>query len=401
LKSKKIWYISKYAGTPNKGGGPVRQYLFSKYFAIKGYETILISSNSNGFEYFNFSGDFKLIERPLFKHYILKGNKIALGFNIKRVISWLFFEYRVIKFFRMNKLHKEDTVIVSSLSILSFLTGVYFKKKYGLKLIVEVRDIWPLSLIELKNLSVKNLFIQVLSRIEKYGYSNADYIVGSMENLGEHVKNVCPDCRKKFRYIPMGLDSSILGGGKKIETKIQSDFIVGYAGTIGNANKVDLILETAELLKDDQNIKFKILGGGPLKSFFQKKYKHLNNVKFLKPVLKQEVGAFLERCDILLNPWENKSIYKYGISPNKWIDYMYAAKPIIVPYNGYKNIINEAECGEFIETDNPQLFAETILKYSKMPNEVLEEIGLNGKRYLEDNLTYDILSEKYLELINS
>lgn len=397
LSSKKIWYISKYAGTPTKGG-PIRQYLFSKHFALKGYETVLISSNSNGFEYKEFSEDFFLYKKPKFKHYILKGAKINLGFNLKRIYSWFLFEYRLRKFLKKQDISSRDTVIVSSLSILTFLTGVYLKRKHKINLIVEVRDIWPQSLIDLKNLSKNNLFVRILSSIEKKAYKKADFIVGSMGNLGEHIKIVSSGDEAKFRYIPMGLDAEVLGDNN-LKTKIKGNhFIVGYAGSIGISNKIDLILEAADILKNNSNIKLKILGGGVLKSQFMEDYKHLKNVEFLPPVKKSEVNSFLKSCDVLLNPWEDKSIYRFGVSPNKWIDYMYAEKPIIIPYNGFKNIINEAECGEFIAADNPKLLATTILKYTEMPKEELVKIGERGKKYLEDNLTYEKLSDLYIEL---
>ncbi len=395
--NKKIWYISKYAGTPTKGG-PIRQYLFSKHFALKGHETVLISSNSNGFEYKEFTEDFILYEKPLFKHYVLKGSKISLGFNVKRILSWFLFEFRVRKFLKKQNIVSGDTVIVSSLSILTFLTGIYLKSKYGVNLIVEVRDIWPQSLIDLKNLSKFNPFVMVLSAIEKKGYKKANYIVGSMGNLGEHIKNVAPGHENKYRYIPMGLDKSVLGKPTDKNRLATKSFIIGYAGSIGIANNIDLILEAASILKNDSRIKFKILGDGVLKEFYKNKYKELKNVKYLPSVKKSEVADFLNTCDILLNPIAEKDIYKYGVSPNKWIDYMYAAKPLIVPFNGYRNIINEAECGEFIDTDNPELLAKTIIKYSKMSKEGLQKIGKRGKKYLEENLTYEKLSDKYIEL---
>ena len=396
--NNKIWYISKYAGTPTKGG-PIRQYLFSKHFALKGYETILISSNSNGFEYKEFSKDYILYEKPLFKHYVLKGDKIKLGFNVKRIYSWFLFEYRLRKFLKNQVISNEDTVIVSSLSILTFLTGVYLKRKHGINLIVEVRDIWPQSLIDLKNLSKYNPFVFILSKIEKKGYKYADFIVGSMGNLGEHIKLVALGNEHKFKYIPMGLDSSILGNSViEEEKRNNNNFIVGYAGSIGISNKIDLILEAVSILKENSTIKFKILGDGVLKQYYLNKYKGLTNVEFFPSVKKSEVNSFLRTCDVLLNPWEDKSIYRYGVSPNKWIDYMYAEKPIIVSYNGYKNIINEAGCGEFIETNNPKLLADTILKYAEMPEEELVKIGKRGKKHLENHLTYEKISDLYTKL---
>jgi len=401
MTSKKVWYISKYALNSNQGG-PSRQYLFSKYFSKKGFETCLISSNSNGFNYLKFNGDYKLFETLNFKHFILKGSQINLGFNFKRIWSWFLFEYRMLKFLKKKDISKNDIVIVSSLSILTFLSGIYLKRKYKMRLLVEVRDIWPLTLVEFKNLSKYNPIVIFLSIIEKLAYKYADVIVGTMGNLGEHLKSVYPGSENKFHYIPMGLDHSIFENYEfnTIEEK-NNDFIVGYAGTIGLVNKVDLILEAAELLKDNKIIKFVILGNGVLKDFYVNKFSHLSNVEFLPKVNKNKVGQFLDKCDILLHPVEDKKIYQFGVSPNKWIDYMFSAKPVIVSYNGFKNIINEANCGEFIDTDNPKLLVDTIVKYSYKSKDELRQIGQNGKKYLEENLTYDILSDKYIRLFNN
>lgn len=398
MKLKKIWYISKYALNPEQGG-PSRQYLFSKYFNQLGYQTVLLSSNSNGFHHYKFDDFFLNYQRGSFKHVILKGNKIELGLNLNRIKSWFLFEKRALQFLSKQNIKKNDIIIVSSLSILSFVTGVYLKKKHKVKLIVEVRDIWPQTLIDFKNLSRYNPLILFLSTIEKFGYRYADYIVGTMGNLVEHIKNVSYENFGKIHYIPMGMDlQEVNDSEKEIEIPKHSNFTVGYAGTLGRANKVDLILEAAELLSENKKIVFRIMGDGVLKNNYLRKYDHLKNVFFLPKVKKEKVNSFLKQCDVLVNPWEDKSIYKFGVSPNKWIDYMYAAKPIIVPYCGYENIINEAKCGEFIETNNPQLFADTIEKYSNMSKEELKIKGQNGKNYLKENLSYEILSKKYIEL---
>jgi len=130
-----IWYISKYAGKPNKPG-PIRQYLFSKQFAEKGYPVILISSNSNGFDYEKFKGLFK--EEKInenFTHVIINGPEITLGFSLKRIWSWIVFEWNLLRYFFNRRPQKNDVVIVSSLSILTFLTGILLKKLFKVKLI--------------------------------------------------------------------------------------------------------------------------------------------------------------------------------------------------------------------------------------------------------------------------
>jgi len=396
---KRIFYISKYAVNEEQGG-PTRQFLFSSYFGKNGYETILISSNSTGGKDLKFKGRKIENEYDSFRHIILKGQKIKSGFSLKRILSWFLFEYRLMRELKSHDINHNDVVIVSSLSIFTFYTGLVLKRKKKAKLVVEVRDIWPKTLIQMSKNKILPLLLYPLEVLEKSAYIKADLIVGTMPNLKSHVKSIVNNIPgSKIVNIPMGFDENIKYAGKVHGGK---KFIVGYAGSIGLANNVSLIVETAKILKNHDAIEFRILGGGVLKDQLVK-YKNdfgLKNILFLDTVKKEKVYGFLINCDVLVNPWNDLKTYEYGVSPNKWIDYMYAAKPIIVPYNGYRSIINQANCGEFIETNNPKLLSETILKYSHMTKRDLNKIGEKGKNYLLNNLTYSILTEKYLKAIS-
>ncbi|MCC6289105.1 MAG: glycosyltransferase WbuB, partial [Chitinophagaceae bacterium] len=144
------------------------------------------------------------------KGVMVNGAQIEYGFNVKRIWSWLVFELRLLFWGYFQAKEKPDAVIVSSLSILTFLSGIILKRKYKCSLIVEVRDIWPLTIIESKKWKSTNLFIKFLSFVEKAGYRNADAIVGSMPNLREHVKNVLPESADKVFYVPMGYDQEFI-----------------------------------------------------------------------------------------------------------------------------------------------------------------------------------------------
>ncbi len=401
-EKRKIWYISKYAVVPGDGN-PTRQYFFSKYFAGKNYDVTLFSSKSSGIKNCKIKGIAQKKEIDGFCHVLINGPEISLGFSMKRIISWLIFETLLLFSAVFTKIKKPDVIIVSSLSVLTVITGYIFKKIYGAKLIFEIRDIWPLSLTELKNISGKNPFVFFLRIIEKFGYKKSDYIVGTMPKLDQHISK---SIKKSFKFacIPMGYDPEFYENTEKLPDKIknklpENKFIVGYAGSVGVANCVEEITEAAKILnKKNPDIHFVILGDGALKKILIKTTENLNNITFLPKIQKKYVNDFLSSCNLLLNPWQDLKMYEYGVSPNKWIDYMYAGKPVIVSYNGYRSIINEANCGEFIPANNPELLADKISEYSKKNPEELNKIGENGKKYLEKNLKYETLAEKYIKI---
>lgn len=397
----RIIYISKYA-TNEFQGRSSRQFNFSKSFSDKGVQTFLISSNSNGRNYLEGIDSVKEFVFDDLKHFVLPGIRANKGFNLRRIISWLEFEVRLLKFLSKQKLDSEDRIIVSSLSLLTIVTGVIVKKRWKCRLIVEIRDIWPQTIIEFRGLSKFHPIILLLSWIEKLGYKEADTIVGTMGNLEQHVKELMPEAVSKVEYVPMPFVGSISRNDssfKEHEDKVGRNFVVGYSGSIGEANCVDQILNSARLLRD-RNIDFKILGAGPLKIKLAEQFSDLENVFFLPKVAPNEVKEVIEKFDVLVCPIKNYQVYNFGVSPNKWIDYMEAGKPILVPFNGFKNIINQANCGEFIEPDSAKVLADKILEYSLKNRLELKRIGLNGRDYLYKELNIDKLSSKYLKIIN-
>ena len=80
---------------------------------------------------------------------------------------------------------------------------------------------------------------------------------------------------------------------------------------------------------------------------------------------------------------------------------MLAGRPIIASYSGYKSMINEANCGKFIEVDNKKELKKAILDYSNLTAKEREIIGERGKKWLYKNRTYEKLAKNYADIIDS
>ena len=114
---------------------------------------------------------------------------------------------------------------------------------------------------------------------------------------------------------------------------------------------------------------------------------------------KKEVIPVLAKADLLINIWGDLKIYQYGVSPNKWIDYLLSGVPCLVAYNGYRSMLNEAGCGFFVDTNNRDLIASKILELSKMDKSFLKQMGERGKIYAEKYLNYESLADELLEFM--
>ncbi|HSB93157.1 MAG TPA: glycosyltransferase family 4 protein [Flavitalea sp.] len=397
----KLIYISKYTILP-EFGSPTRQYFLSKALAeIKGNEVMLIGSRSTLGNVPDIHGLYQKRTEDHLQMVTLNGPRINLGFNIKRLKSWFTFEKNLIRFRSSIRRFKPDHILVSSLSILTFLSGVYLKRWLKRPLIIEIRDIYPLTLLEVGGYSKRHPAVMFLSWVEKFGYSNADMIISTLPNAKEHIASVI-NKPFRFKWLPMGIDTeyfNIARGTNDPDINPDKKFIVGYAGTLGKANALDALFEAAVDLETNSNIQFIFMGDGPMKAEYQRRYGSLSNVKFLAPVKSNELQPYLQQMDLLVNTWLDKPIYRFGISPNKWMDYMLSARPILVAYNGYRCIIEEAGCGKFVAAENKDAIRDGILEFAAMPPEQRKKMGENGRKYLLENHTYKQLAKELYTFI--
>jgi glycosyltransferase involved in cell wall biosynthesis len=402
-----ILYISKYTVLPD-AGAPTRQYFLSRYLsAIPGNKVMLVGSRSSIGTVDSFKGLYKEKQDGNLRMVTLNGPLINLGFNMKRLWSWLVFEWNLLRYRKHVKRFAPDVVIVSSLSILSFLYGVFLKKWLRIPLVIEIRDIYPLTLTEVGDYSPSHPAVKVLGWVEKLGYKNADLILSTLPNAKEHIASVLKR-PFRFKWLPMGIDTEFyddiqtLHHRKRNGTGTTGNFLVGYAGTIGKANALDVVFETAaELNNTYPDIQFVFLGDGPMKEHYIQKYKDLPNVVFKPAVPKKTLLKHLGAMDILINTWLDKPIYKFGISPNKWMDYMLAARPVLVAYNGHRCIIDDADCGIFVKAEDKEAFKNGILQLYSKSTEELDAMGIRGRSYLLKHHDYRHLAEELEESLAS
>jgi len=125
----------------------------------------------------------------------------------------------------------------------------------------------------------------------------------------------------------------------------------------------------------------------------------ITNITFCEPVPKQVVPTVLRSSDCLVFSIPSFDIYRYGVSLNKSFDYLASAKPVVMAGNPRNNIVKEANCGIAVEPENPKALADAIIEIYNMPEEKRKELGMNGRRYVEQYHSTKILAEKLEALL--
>lgn len=399
-----IWYVSKYVASPAKASAGGRGYLIMRELARLGHECVIITSNSNQLaEVPEMDEPYRLQRVDGLQLWWVNTLKYQVAKSMRRILSWLDFEWRL---WRMPKatLPRPDAIIVSSLSLLTILNGFLMRRRYGARLVLEIRDIWPLTITEEGGFSPRNPLVRGLGWIERWGYRSADAVVGTMPNLGEHVADVLGKC-KPTHCIPMGVDEATLAVGEELPLEYAEKyiptgkFIVAHAGTIGITNALDTLLDCAEQMKDSPTVHFLVVGEGDLRAHYQQKYAHLPNLTFAPRVPKSMVQAVLAHCDLLYFSVHVSKVWRFGQSLNKVIDYMLAGKPVVASYTGFPSMINEADCGSYVPAGDVLALRRELVRYARMPADERAAVGARGRAWILANRQYPKLAKDYLKIL--
>lgn len=401
---KTVWYISKYFAPKTETAPGGRGWFLMKGLADLGFNPIVITSDSNALiESVQLDNKVVLNDVDGVKFVWLNTLKYKIAKSPKRILSWFHFEWRL---FCLDKgiIERPDSIVVSSLSLLTVVNGLLLKRKFKCRLIFEVRDIWPLTITEEGGFSKFNPFVIFLSIIEKVGYKYSDAIIGTMPNLKAHVLEVCSTTAPVY-CVPMGVSDQQIEVQQVLDTSYVEHFLssnkfkVVHAGTVGITNALDLFFQAAETLVDNPDIEFILVGDGPLKPEFELRYGHLKNLIFAPKVAKNQVQALLSFCDVVYFSVFPSKVWEFGQSLNKVVDYLLSGKPVVASYSGFPSMINEAQCGYFVPAGDLSALIQKIVEMSKMDKVVRDNIGLNGKSWLIQNRNFKKLSSDFAEII--
>lgn len=399
---KTIWYISKYVEPPHETTSGSRSGELMRELAALGHRSVVITSDANHHAVVPKVSRTMLREtRDGIHVYWLRTFKARKAKSWQRVVSWLHFEWRLLRL-DATGVAEPDIVIISSPSLFTVLNGLRLKRRYRVPMVFEVRDIWPLTLTEEGGFKPSNPLIRALALIERLGYRNAEAIVGTMPALGDHVAQVLGRSRE-VQCIPMGYARRFVDGeqrdGRRSSGSPGPQMIVGYAGTIGITNALETLFDAARLLRGDPGFRFRIMGDGPLLEQYRELCSDMESVEFIGRVPKEQLQSELAKCDVLHISTYPSQVWTFGQSLNKLVDYMLSGRPVIASMSGYPSMIDEAGSGSFVPAGDSAALVEELRRYAAMSTEERTEMGRRGRTWILEHRSYEKLAKDYSKIL--
>lgn len=399
MGDKTVWIINQYGSLPITGLGGRHRHLARELTKL-GHKVSLVSARwTHGTR--NEDAAMVAPEEEVFegfKFVRISVDKYKHAHDKKRIVNWFMFALRLLKLPKKLQEHP-DVIIYSSPSLVGFLGAQRLAKKTGAKLIMEIRDIWPLTLIKVGGFSSNHPFIRFMSWIENRAYRMSDLVISNLEGFYEHLKNFgVPE--ERFSWVPNGYSEDDFQATNDDEDKVANEirrqpFSVTYTGALGQANGLDTLLGAARLLKRHSHIHINIIGRGRLENELKltATENQLDNVTFWGAIEKQRVHAVLSESDACVICWKKVDLYRYGIAANKIFDYLYSGRPIINSYSGSYDLVTKANAGLTVEAENERALADGIYELSLMDKRELNMIGENGRKYVQAHHNYAIIAK--------
>ena len=406
-----ILYINHYAGGPAYGMEYRCHYLAREWVRAGHRVTIVGASQSHvrsrqpvvsgRFSTETVDGvNFVWCDTPAYK-----------GNGVGRVLNIVAFLRRLGQWRQWLK-DKPDVVIASSTYPADIGPARRLARHHGATLVWEVHDLWPLSPIELGGMSRWHPFIVWMQHAENAACRDADVVISMLPKADEHLVGHGM-AGHKFTYVPNGIDpiewveatAARLPDAHAAAIRAARErghLLVAYAGAHGLANALDSMLDAAKLACREP-VTWLLVGGGPAKAALQQRVaaEGLTNVVILDPVPKTAIPTLLHALDVLYVGLQREPLFRFGISPNKLMDYMMAARPVVCAIDAGNDPVAEAGCGFTIAPQEPKALAEAVRRMLALPREQRERMGRAGRVFVEQHHLYSVLARRFLDAVDA
>ena len=275
-------------------------------------------------------------------------------------------------------------------------------------LVYDLQDIFPDSLAGTGLSKEGSLLWKVGRKIENFTYKHADKIIVISEDFKKNImaKGV-PE--EKIEVIYNWVDQNAVVSIPREENKLfdmygldRSKFYVTYNGNIGLTQNMDMLMEVAKNLETNEDIQFVLVGNGAYLDDVKRiiNERNIHNVTLLPFQPYEDISHVFSLGDVSL------VISKPGVGansvPSKTWSIMSASRPVLANFdeNELKTIVESHNCGIFTKAGDKVAFTDAILKLYN-DRDLCREMGRNGRKFVMDNLTREVGTQKYVDVIKN
>ncbi len=405
-----ILYINHYAGGPALGM-EYRPYYLAREWVRAGHQVQMLAADFSHVRAQQPPAGDSMVDGIAYRYYATppyQGNGLGRVQNI-----WAFLRAVWRDTPRLVRTFRPDVVIASSTYPMDIWVARRIARRAGARLVYEVHDLWPLSPIELSGMSRRHPFIVLVQAAEDAAYRHADHVISMLPKVHAYMASRGLDL-KKLAIVPNGITldewpQDGQGSPEPLRADVAAALqaaraagatVVGYAGSMGVPNALDNLLDAARLLQGT-SLRCVLVGSGHEQARLAQRVadEGLANVQFLPPIPKAQIPGFLAQVDIAYIGWQRVPIYRFGIAPNKLMDYMMARCAVLHAVEAGNDPVAEAGCGLTVPPQDPQAVADGLRRLAALPAAERRAMGERGRAFVLAHHTYPVLAQRFLDAL--
>jgi glycosyltransferase involved in cell wall biosynthesis len=296
-------------------------------------------------------------------------------------------------------LPRADALLVESPPLFLGVSGYLLSRALRMRLIFNVSDLWPESVVALGRVSRASLQYRASAALERFLYRAAWLVTGQSRDIIRHVEAVHPAARTW--HLSNGVDVALFHPatprGATLPRLAGDTCTALYAGLHGIAQGLEQLLDAAELLNGG-GVRVCLVGDGPEKLRLRRdaERRRLRQVTFLDPVPAAAMPALLASADIAVVTLKGTIP---GAVPSKIYEAMAAARPVVLMADGEAAaIIRDNDAGIALRPGDARGLADAIAALAADPA-LRARYGANGRRAAEEKYNRDRIAARFAEFL--
>ena len=296
-----------------------------------------------------------------------------------------------------------DVIFVYAPSpILQAIPAIFLGWLKGCPVVLWVQDLWPESLSATGYVKNKTV-LRLVEHVVRYIYRHVDLLLVQSEAFVAPVGALASGT--PVRYYPNSVDESFSVPTTAAVPDVPGlgGFSVMFAGNIGSAQAVEVIVDAATSLREQAGIQFVVLGDGSRREWMlqQVKERNLTNLHLPGRFPVETMPGFMQRASALLVTLADQEIFRFTI-PSKVQAYLAAGRPILACLNGEgASLVAAAGAGLAVPAEDAKALAEAVLRLYRMPAQEREAMGAKGRLYYAEHFSHDMLVDQLIGHLSS
>lgn len=414
MSGKRILLINHYAGSPDMGMAFRPYYLAREWIKMGNRVDIFAATFSHGrTKNPEVSCDFQEEEIDGIHYHWIRTSHYQ-GNGVKRALTMAQFVGKL--WFHAAKIARElkpDVVITSSTYPLDTYAGQRITKyrkrrdRVNCKLIHEIHDMWPETLVQVYGMSRLHPFTIVMQWAENSFCKHSDYVVSlppaSKEYLQRH--GMTSD---KFLHVSNGIVEEDWENPDPLPREVadhinslkqSGQFVLTYFGSMTKGYSLNYLVDAVKSERLS-NISLVLVGNGPVQNELKERSRDCGRIAFFNSIPKKCIPSLIDSVDACYVGSSYSKIFRFGICMNKLFDSLMGEKPIVYAVDAPNNYIEEFDCGVSVEPGNTEALIEGISYLFSLPEEERAAMGRRGQDAAKQYFTYCQLAKKFATLFD-